>query len=356
MVTPECFVSIQVLRRSAAQEAERSETTQARKLTVDIAAIHEQMATLRSSISERPGLDGGAAQLEPPIADEHLHVAQAERSTLGGSDTESPGGRRRQVSVVPPQEAGGNGSQAAGAARLTRQLSSTHSIKPYPSMAVNVAAPASTLENDTCKDYHDPKFDFHFPEPRYSKSRRRRAFAKPEDVQLAATKLEADALRVQLDQALGVENAELTGGKTAGSEVVGGPLFEAFIIVGGSVDLAGQIKTACDWWKPSKAEEEYNLLAARTEPELLTVYPPSTDAARSSLLQSFAIPDSAVRSLSFSNDAQVGNHVFNHKLEERNDDCNADGTGRLCCISTQTPCKAPRNSAARTLCISNERR
>eukprot|EP01043_Picozoa_sp_COSAG02_P074700 COSAG02_NODE_15072_length_1207_cov_1.528881_2_plen_247_part_00 len=246
-------MSIQVVRRSAAQEVARSEASRARKLTVDIAAIHEEIATLRG---ESSGLDdaGWAAQQEPSIAYEHLDVAQAERSPVGVSDSVLSTGRRRQVSVVQPQAVGADGSQAAGAARLSGQLSSTLSIKPHPSRSVDVQAPASTreenektaqLHDDSDEDFHDPKFDFHFPEPRYSKSRR--ASTTPEEVQLAATKLEAAELRLQLNRALGVDDAGPTVGETAGTEAVGGPLFEAFIIVGESVELAGQIKTACDW-------------------------------------------------------------------------------------------------------------
>lgn len=306
------------MHRRAAQEATHRAEKRERKLTIDLAVVNDEIASLRGEQTElklghAPGQEpelelqsqpqsqpvrrAGHRQLRPSWC-ETLDVVQTE-----GSPSPSAG-RRKVVSVVQPQT-GHSSTQMDGAARLTRHLSSTLCIQPHPSRTASVHSPGKaggeSNNEATCQplrqqhaednhEMHSTEYDFHFPEVQSSTSRR--ANANPEEVKLAATMLEADALRKQLNQALGTE---WSFGETAGPEVVGSPLFEAFIVVGGGVALADEIKTACKWWKPSKAEEEYNLLAARTQAELLCIYPPSANAGRSSMLQAFAMPDIAVR-------------------------------------------------------------
>jgi hypothetical protein len=307
-------------RRRAAEAAARDAATREAALSLNLADIHEEIATLRREQSR-----GGEAEPEPqpaPTSYEQLDVA-ADMGSAGDPGSGSPDvlllsrSRSRAVSVVV-QTADGTDSEAA---RLTGELATTRSIRPHRSRSVSVQSQLSAAavagqepqpgqqqqepedhdekdSDDDHDDLDDEKYDWHFPQPKL----RTRTHTKQE-VDLAATKLEADALRRQLDQALGIEGdgggAASPGAVSEAGDSGGGPLFEAFIIVGGGVDLANEIKAACDWWKPSKAEAEYNELAARTEAEVMCIYPPSTDAGRSSMFQAFALPDFAGDSVSF---------------------------------------------------------
>jgi hypothetical protein len=65
-------------------------------------------------------------------------------------------------------------------------------------------------------------------------------------------------------------------------------LFDAFICVGGDPSLPQRIKSAVGWWKGDAALDR---LAAGLQPALLTLYPPSTDAAYASLFRQFCLPE-----------------------------------------------------------------
>ena len=336
----------EVGRRRAAQESAHLEAGRARQLTADLAAITEEIATLSS---ESPAFSVKQATSSWPLdrrpGSKWRMVGAA--GALAGSYQAHPDWRpeelRAQHEALQHLLASGEDRHQDGRESIARRVA-----RLKQTLEAAQAPTAQPPDESSDEDFHDPKYDYHFPEPRYSQSRHATT-PTPDEVKLAATKLESEALRAQLNRALGVDDT----GETAGSPEVGGdPLFEAFIIVGGGPDLAEQIKTACRWWKPSKAEEEYNLLAARTEAELLCIYPPSTDAERASLLQAFALPDVAVRDRTFS--FLFSDRNLSTRTGTKVTTSGLHGTGRYRSISTRTACGAARHSTLRALCIPDD--
>ena len=65
-------------------------------------------------------------------------------------------------------------------------------------------------------------------------------------------------------------------------------LFESFIVVGARPSLPSEIRSATGWFKK---QEELEALVQGLEPELLCLYPPSTDASRAGLFKAFCFPE-----------------------------------------------------------------
>ena len=267
-----------LLRRAADAFASR-EAKRERALTVDLELIKAEIDDLQTEASE------GADEDEEDEDEEHgadwesaywddndeldddsveaLEFSIAEE--LGGSGPAGAQGeetrglvrvRSRSVSVAPTAT---DGTEGEGA-RLAGALAQSRSIRAQRSASIVGAAAAAADDSD-----------LNLP-----------ATVSPQSgasVQLVATQLETAALRQRLNSSL--ENANATKATKATVAEAEGSLFEAFIIVGGGVSLADEIRTACDYWKPSKAEAEYEALAARTEAEVMCIYPPSTDAGAS---------------------------------------------------------------------------
>ena len=209
------------------------------------------------------------AALSPTAATSPVAVEALEVNT-------SPPGRTpsRRISVVLP-------TGGADEPRMVRELSSAHCITPQR------AQPAAILELLAGSDGSDDAHPEPEPEPEPERE---------EAVRLHATRLEADALRKELSTPPRPSPANHASEVLQPESPLASAerLFEAFVIVGAGVGLAQRIKDACAWWKPSNmlhSESEYDKLCADNPAELLCLYPPSTDAARSLMFQQFCLPD-----------------------------------------------------------------